>query len=253
MFKNYNINSNHNKSQIRTRVHVGRPKIGGYKITILNKKYELRRLCLPLVGAGSLFIFHSLYTYVYMPIIIGFVFFIIFWNFPILVYLSNTKPLYYEDLFIDTDKLPLLDISPYVKQQFEYTFEWTLIITNTLLMSALSDYWLYRTINEGSFLVIIGVTGGILKIFQIINHVSGAVILHLTRKRIRTRIKLTELELTKPKKPENAIQLDYETSKESTNDLPGLMLTITDRYDNKKMRMGQLNAFDKFITNPINN
>jgi hypothetical protein len=244
------INKVQNQSVV-SRSHVGRPKVGGCKITIQNKKYELRRICLPLVGVGSLFILHSLYTYIYMPIIIGFVFFIVFWNFPILVYLSNTKPLYYEDLFIDTDKLPLLDISPYVKQQFEYTFEWTLIVTNTLLMSALSDYWLYRTMNEGSFLIIVGVTGGILKIFQIINHISGAIILYVTRKRIRTRIKLTELELTESNNPQHIITIDYETSKESTNDLPGLMLSMSNSRP-KELQMGQLNAFDKFISKKDN-
>ena len=233
------------------RSHVGRSTVGGCKIYILNKKYELRRLCLPFVGIGFLFIIHDLYSYVYIPIIIGIVFFIIFWNFPILVYLSNTKPLYYEDLFIDTNKLPLLDISPYVKQQFEYTFEWILIITNTLLMSALSDYWLYRTMNEGSFLIIIGVTGGILKIFQIINHTSGAIILYLTRRRIRNRIKLTELELTEVDTQSHAITINYETSKESNNNLNELMITCQTPTPIKKQKRNsnelQLKTFDRFL------
>jgi hypothetical protein len=155
---------------------------------VCNKEIQVRRVFLPCAGISSIIIFQEIQTYIYLPIIIGFFFFIIFWNFPKIIYISNTKPLYYEDLFVDTDKLPLLDISPYVKTKFENTFERTLIITNTLLISALSDYWLYRTHTTTSYMTILGVTGGILKIFQIINYSSGAIILFVTRKLIKREI-----------------------------------------------------------------
>ena len=158
------------------------------KIKICNKEMQVRRIFLPCAGISSLIIFQEIQTYVYLPIIIGLFFFIIFWNFPKIIYISNTKPLYYEDLFVDTDRLPLLDISPYVKAKFENTFERTLIFTNTILIAALSDYWLYRTHTTTSYMTIIGVTGGILKIFQIINYSSGAVILFITRKLIKREI-----------------------------------------------------------------
>jgi hypothetical protein len=158
------------------------------KIKVFNKEIRVKRIFLPCIGISSLIIFREIQTYVYLPIIIGFFFFIIFWNFPKIIYISNTKPLYYEDLFVDTDKLPLLDISPFVKTKFENTFERTLIVTNTLLIAALSDYWLYRTHTTTSIMTVLGVTGGILKIFQIINYSSGAIILFITRKLIKREI-----------------------------------------------------------------
>ena len=91
----------------------------------------------------------ELHDFIYLPILIAVAAFIIFWNFPIMVYFSNTKPLYYEDLFIDTTKLPLLDIRGNIRKKFEYSFEWTLVVTNSLLMAVLTEYWLYKTVNKG--------------------------------------------------------------------------------------------------------
>ena len=161
-----------------------------FEINLCNKKYKIkkRRVFLPFIGGIGLIIYQELQTYIYLPLVIGIFFFIVFWNFPQLIYLNNTKPLYYEDLFIDTTRLPLLDISPLVKKKFENTFEITLIVTNTLLMSALSDYWLYRTHNTTSYMTIVGVTGGILKIFQIINYSSGTLILIITRRLIKKEV-----------------------------------------------------------------
>ena len=47
---------------------------------------------------------------------------------------------------------------------------WILIISNCVFVGVLADYWLYKTTNITSYLEIIGVTGGIIKIFQMINN-----------------------------------------------------------------------------------
>ena len=44
--------------------------------------------------------FEEFRHFVYLPIVAG-VSFIIFWNYPWLVYYTASKPLYYQDLFID--------------------------------------------------------------------------------------------------------------------------------------------------------
>lgn len=190
-------------------------------ITICNgKQYELRRICLPFVNIVFLLYLDILQTYVYLPIIIIFVSFIIFWNFPSLVYISNTRPLYYEDLFVDTQlftdsrKLYSNALHPLVKKKFEYMFQWTLIITNTLFVGILADYWLYKTRHDEEYekeieeelkqhdleilghgyisqdyFEIIGITGGVLKIFQFINSTLGSMLLKFIRNKMKKESK----------------------------------------------------------------
>tara|TARA_X000000950_G_C13659360_1_gene555185 strand:- start:324 stop:809 length:486 start_codon:yes stop_codon:yes gene_type:complete len=126
--------------------------------------------------------FSEIRHYVYLPLVVMFSFFILFWNFPKLVYFTASKPLYYEDLFIDSTKLPNYEVDLIIKEKFKTILTWLLIITNTLLVGALSDYWLYKIgdVNFG-FLEITGITGGIVKIFQIVNNTIARVMLKILR------------------------------------------------------------------------
>jgi hypothetical protein len=113
---------------------------------------------------------------------------ILYWNFPILVTFSNSKPLYYEDLFLNTAELPILEISEEKKETFTRAYTWILIITNSILTALLSDYWAYKTKETSSFFEIVGVSGGILKIFQILNHYTGVVTLRIIKCNIANRL-----------------------------------------------------------------
>ena len=148
---------------------------------------KCRRFALPLTAAFPLvFIpqFKIIFTYIYFPIISGITGFIIFWNFPFLVYMTASRPLYYEDIFIDEGKLPNYNVNPRIRERFQCILLWVLIITNSLLVAALSDYWLYKTIGHKEFLEIIGITGGIIKIFQIVNNTIGRMMLKIIKKEI---------------------------------------------------------------------
>ena len=114
--------------------------------------------------------------------------FIIYYNFPLLVSYNSNKPLYYEDLFVDRNKIPSLDIDINTKQAFKNYFTWFLIFTNSLLTTGLYNYWIFKTQGSNSFYEIIGITGGILKIFQLINHYSAISALYIIKKSIRTKI-----------------------------------------------------------------
>ena len=52
-------------------------------------------------------------------------------------------------------------------------------------MAGLSDWWLYRTQGKFTLLEVVGVTGGIIKIFQTINNTISRVMLKLLRKEIK--------------------------------------------------------------------
>lgn len=129
--------------------------------------------------------FREIINYTYFPIVSGFNGFVIFWNFPFLAYITASKPLYYEDLFIDEKKLPNYDVDERIKNKFKLVLEIVLIITNSLLTGALADYYLYKTTGDEDVFEIIGVTGGIIKIFQIINNSISRFMLKILKKCIK--------------------------------------------------------------------
>ena len=150
-------------------------------------KHWFRRFFLPFTLI-LLFIpfepFNELLNYIYFPFISGGASFIICWNFPILAYITASRPLYYEDLFIDEKKLPNYDMDINVRVKYQCILQWVLIVTNGILVGSLSDFWLYKTSNENNFLQIVGVTGGIIKIFQITNNTIGRILLKIIKREI---------------------------------------------------------------------
>ena len=102
-----------------------------------------------------------------------------------MVYYTASRPLYYEDLFIDSSKLPNYDVSLSIKKRFQFILEWVLIVTNTLLVAALSDYWLYKTVDHFTIIEIVGITGGIIKVFQTVNNTISRIMLKILRKRVK--------------------------------------------------------------------
>ena len=156
------------------------------------KKIPIKRYFLPLTGVFALTGYEELRDFTYLPIVVFAGFFIVFWNFPWMVFYTASKPLYYEDLFIDEKRLPNYDVDPKIKNKFQSILAWVLIVTNALLTAALSDYWLYKTAGKQSWLEIIGVTGGIIKIFQIVNNTISRLMLKVLRRCVKsenTRLK----------------------------------------------------------------
>ena len=149
------------------------------------KDIKCKRYFLPLIFAPAAAIHPEIFNFYYFPMVVGISAFILFWNFPKLVYLTASRPLYYEDLFIDASKLPNYDVSSTIKNRFQIILEWVLIITNTLLVMALSDYWLYKTVDHFTVIEIVGITGGIIKVFQTVNNTISRLMLKLLHKRVK--------------------------------------------------------------------
>jgi len=149
------------------------------------KDIKCKRYFLPLIFAPVAAIHPEILNFYYFPMVVGVSSFILFWNFPKLVYYTASRPLYYEDLFIDASKLPNYDVSLSIKQRFQFILEWVLIVTNTLLVAALSDYWLYKTVDHFTIIEIVGITGGIIKVFQTVNNTISRIMLKVLRKRVK--------------------------------------------------------------------
>jgi len=149
------------------------------------KDIPIKRYFLPLIGVFALAALPELRNFVYLPLIITFGFLILFWNFPWIVYYTASKPLYYQDLFIDEKKLPNYDVDDSIKYKFKMILETVLIISNALLTGALADYYLYKTTGNEGYIEIIGVTGGIIKIFQMINNTISRFMLKILKRCVR--------------------------------------------------------------------
>lgn len=156
------------------------------------KKIKIKRFFLPLSFGIITVFFDNVRTYIYFPLIVSACFFILFWNFPKIVYYTASKPLYYQDIFIDEKKLPNYDVNEKVKRKFECIFVWVLIVTNTLLVGGLSEYWLYKSVIQETTLEIIGISGGIIKIFQIVNNTICRIMLKVLKSYVKTENKKFE-------------------------------------------------------------
>ena len=144
-----------------------------------------KRYLLPFVGILGFLYLEEVRNFIYIPLLISPTCIIIFWNFPKLVYFTNSKPLYYEDLFIDERKLPNYDVNKDIKKKYRQILCWSFIITNSLFLGGLAEYWFYRTHNSTSYMEIIGITGGIIRVFQMINTLIGKIILWSIRRQVR--------------------------------------------------------------------
>lgn len=162
----------------------------------------IKRCFLPFTAVIFLFFYEEVRNAIYLPLIMTFVFFILFWNFPFIVYHTASKPLYYEDLFIDEKKLPNYEVEETIKAKFQCILQWVLIITNSLLVGSLSEYWFYKLNKDKiyNWIEIIGVTGGIIKIFQIANNTIVKVMLKILRHYVKqesTQYKLNQIDTIK--------------------------------------------------------
>jgi len=166
-----------------------------YSVKCCDKKIKIKRFFFPyFFGIVSVF-FEETRNVVYLPLITSSCFFVFFWNFPSFIYYTSSKPLYYQDIFIDDMKLPNYNVSIKIKKKFECIFIWVLILLNTLLVGGLSEIWLYKynTKNFDNIIELMGTTGGLIKIFQIINNVICRIMLKTLKIYIKKETKIFKI------------------------------------------------------------
>ena len=129
--------------------------------------------------------------------------------------------------------MPNYDVNPSLKNKFQTILEWILIITNTLLVCALADYWLWKMSGAFTTFEILGVTGGIIKIFQMINNTISRVMLKILKKIIKNEnIKLKSLQSQKVREIMN-LKLNI-IEKNHRIDDEGIELTETKKINNRE-------------------
>jgi len=199
------------------------------------KDINCKRYFLPLIFAPAAAIHPEILNFYYFPMVVSVSAFILFWNFPKLVYYTASRPLYYEDLFIDASKLPNYDVSLSIKKRFQFILEWVLIVTNTLLVAALSDYWLYKTVDHFTIIEIIGITGGIIKVFQTVNNTISRIMLKILRKRVKKENKT--LKALQSQKLQDLVNFKVTDANFKINGKEIEMLEVPSNYTPKRGRL----------------
>ena len=199
------------------------------------KDIKCKRYFLPLIFAPAAAIHPEIFNFYYFPMVVGISAFILFWNFPKLVYYTASRPLYYEDLFIDASKLPNYDVSVSIKKRFQFILEWVLIVTNTLLVAALSDYWLYKTVDHFTIIEIVGITGGIIKVFQTVNNTISRIMLKILRKRVKKENKT--LKALQSQKLQDLVNFKVTDGNFKINGKEIEMLEVPSNYTPKRGRL----------------
>ena len=151
---------------------------------VCGRKIQYKRFSLIILGGLVSLAHPEIQNFIYIPLVAFVCALVIFWNFPILVLFTNSRPLYYEDLFIEDRNEIQMDVNQQLREKFESRFQCVLIVTNSLFVAALSDYWFYQFTgtNDVSYVALMGITGGIVKIFQIVNHTTGSIVLAITKR-----------------------------------------------------------------------
>jgi hypothetical protein len=142
-----------------------------------------RRLTLIFLLSLSSLYKKEIRNYTFIPLLFFLNALIVFGNFPFLILLSNKRPMFVDDLFIKDRNEIEFNLTDIEKQKFESRFNYMLIFSNSLFVAALADYFYYETlhIRDESYVGVLGITGGIIKIFQLVNHGSGVILLLYTR------------------------------------------------------------------------
>ena len=83
-----------------TRVAIPRKEEACCNYKICGTQILYKRTSLLLVGLVALLWDNHIRNYIYIPIVIFVCAYVVFWNFPVLILFTNSRPLYYEDLFI---------------------------------------------------------------------------------------------------------------------------------------------------------
>ena len=161
------------------------------------KLYHATLLLIPLIlGLTFGFPDNEHHRSIYVPLSIGTCSFLLFMNFPNLVVFLHTRPIYYDDLVIkdfnDDDARKFYDDTFHKK--YQRIFKTVIAITSSLLVVGTSELWFFRDklFNTGNAadtsnnklvtnFVIIGVIGGILRIYYTTTLFIGKLVMFILR------------------------------------------------------------------------
>lgn len=166
-----------------------------------NKLFSLKfkRYFLPTIGVSGIIYLDELQNYIYLPFIFTYIGFIMFWNFPFLMYVTNSKPLFYEDFFINEEKVKKMDIEypESMQRKFKMMIDMWMIFANSCLVGVASDFWFYKSDPNMTTMELIGITSGIFKIMQDANNLIVGLCLDVMKKILDNEVSLVRKRIRK--------------------------------------------------------
>ena len=81
-------------------------------------------------------------------------------------------------LDITTNTIAEIKLPDYKKKSYKKLYKILLTIYDSIMIAMISNYWLMKTKDATSYYEIIGITGGILQLFHVLNLFTGTVILY---------------------------------------------------------------------------
>lgn len=153
------------------------------------KSLQYRRYFLPLIGLTGILFYNKSYDNYYILASITFLdSIIILGNFTQIVIWTNAKPVYLEDLYVDSSKLPLLSLDDKRKKIHKKIYTRILVFSNSTLFSVLICYWKLNLNKNVSFLEILGMTGGLIEIAACFNVLTGRITLYFIKQYLSIQI-----------------------------------------------------------------
>lgn len=153
------------------------------------KSLQYRRYFLPLLGLTGILFYKESYNNYYILASITFLnSIVILGNFTQIVIWTNAKPVYLEDLYVDSTKLPVLSLDNKRKKIHKKIYTRILVFSNSTLLSVLVCYWKLNLNKNVSFLEILGMTGGLIEIAACFNVLTGRITLHFIKQYLSIQI-----------------------------------------------------------------
>ena len=133
------------------------------------------------------FVFQNAHDIIYEPLMCGICAMIIFINFPAVVIFLHSRPIYYDDLIIKNYEGEGYIYDDNFRKKYQVIFQWFATITSSFMIGLTVELWFYRSkmfpqssgtgAKAVSSFVVMGVIGGMLKLYYGATMILGRIIL----------------------------------------------------------------------------
>jgi hypothetical protein len=169
----------------------------GYSLEI--KWFNLTLLLVPLILTLT-FVFQDQKGIFYVPFICGICALIVFLNFPSIVIMLHSRPIYYDDLIMKNYEGEGYIYNEDFRKKYQKIFKWIVSVSSSIMVSFTVELWFFRDSmfnNQGqdspstsdkavNAFVVLGIIGGLFRIYYGAAMLLGRLLLSLL-KRLKKR------------------------------------------------------------------
>jgi hypothetical protein len=154
--------------------------------------YNLSLILVPIILTLT-FVFRDSNGIFYVPLSCGICAMIIFVNFPSIVIVLHSRPIYFDDLIIKNYEGQGYIYDDMFRKKYQNIFRWIASITSSLMIALTAELWFFRdTMFQGessssgsqavSSFVVLGIIGGMLRLYYGATMILGNLLLFILRR-----------------------------------------------------------------------